>query len=254
MNAVLLLCALLGQLITDTVRYPASMTAPRINLVGSGSNGTDPTGPVVLFEHSAPSGYLLGSGNPFRATGNLVSGVRIVRQGSGGTALAFVATSAAERPGEIVIQNTKIGGWRALAGGETFDGFDCGVLFDGRAVDIRRVHTANLRIFDCAGDSLIVRNVTHFYSADLEVDKGAANRVPNVIVENSRHVRFYGAEIFGEIHFRGCDQVRFDGYAQIIRIDKACSNVIVTSTCPKILVERGGKSGKSVVVNGWGMP
>ena len=124
---------------------------------------------------------------------------------------------------------------------------DGGDLTDTNAAGIRRVRIDGLRVASCLGDSIVLRNVTHLTATHLEIDKGTANRVPCMIVENSRHLELT-VNIFGELHLRGCDVVNVRGYVQTLRIDKNCRNVVVSGIVGKYEPERGG-----AMVNTWGM-
>lgn len=238
--------------LSEPMKSAMPIVAPRVCIVGHGYNGTDETGPMILF-NGKDGGIYAGAGDPFRATGSLVGGVRVVRVGSGGCAVSFVARNPAERPGEIVIRDVLTCGLSDLRGGQPTDNWDTGLLIDGGtllepgAAGIRRVRIDNFRAASCLAESIILRNVTHVTGTGIQIDKGTANRVPVMLVENSRHVDLT-VNIFGELHVRGCEIVNIRGYVQTLYIDKKCRNVTVSGTVDRLVPEPGAKS-----VNTWGM-
>lgn len=238
--------------LTGRMDYALPITAPRVCIVGSGYNGTDVTGPMLVF-NGASGGIRCGSADPFRATGARIDSVRVVRVGTGGCAVSFVARSAAERPGEIVIRDVLVCGLSDLQGGSVKDNWETGLLIDGgdlndtNAAGVRRVRLDGVRVASCLGDSIVLRNVTHLTATHLQIDKGTANRVPTMIVENSRHLDL-AVNIFGELHLRGCDVVNVRGYVQTLRVDAKCRNVTINGVVGKYEPERGGG-----FVNTWGM-
>lgn len=254
MTAFLLLAALTIDPITLTDRMTSAMPimAPRVCIVGHGYNGTDETGPLILF-NGKDGGIYCGSGDPFRATGSNIDSCRIVRVGTGGCAVSFVARNAAERPGEIVIRDVLACGLSDLRGGTVKDNWDTGLVIDGGtllepgAAGIRRVRIDNFRAASCLAESIILRNVTHVTGTAIQIDQGTANRVPQMLMENSRHVDLQ-VNIFGELRINGCDVVRIGGYVQQLYIDRNCKNVVVSGTVDKFTMERGAKA-----VNTWGM-
>lgn len=242
MTAFILLASLLQPLTEPTFRTEPFIAA-RVNIVGDGFHGNDVTGPMVVF--NCHDGFDLGRGDPYRATGGRIERIKIVKQGTGGTAIALRATSKAERPGEYVIRDVKILGYSDLRGTPTIDNWETGLLIDGgnlnetNAAGIRCVRIDGLRVAGCIGESVVLRNVTHVTATGLQVDPGSVKRVPVVIVENSRHVFIYGLNVFGEVHLRGCENVILSGYAQVIRIDRKCVGVTIEGRVPKVQVERG---------------
>lgn len=245
MISLLLLAAITIDPITLTDRMTSALpiVAPRVCITGHGYNGTDETGPMILF-NGRDGGIYCGSGDHFRATGSVVDRVRVVRVGSGGVAASFTAKSAAERPGEIVIRDVLTCGLSDLRGGQPKDNWDTGLLIDGGtllepgAAGIRRIRIDNFRAASCLAESIILRNVTHVTALHTEVEAGNSGRVPNVIVENSRHLDLR-LNVFGEVHLRGCNVVVIDGYIQTLRINKACRDIVVRGVVGKLVVEDG---------------
>lgn len=262
MNLLLILAAILSQpveTITGLREMSAPWTVPRIDIEGRGPNGTDPTGPVIRFGHGVENGFVLGAGDPFRATGTRFDRLRIARLGTGGTAIKIVAKSAAERPGEIVINDVLVCGWSDLRGATTKDNWDTALLIDGGnepeltksgVAGIRRVRIDRFRAASCLGDSIVFRNVTHLVGTDIQIDQGTATemvmlfgsplirpRVPVMVIENSRHVFLAGINIFGELHLRNCNNVVVSGYVQTLRIDKACKDIVVVGLVGKAAIE-----------------
>ncbi len=238
--------------LTDRMTSALPIVAPRVCIRGEGYNGTDETGPMIVF-NGKDGGIYCGSGDAFRATGSKIEGVRLARVGTGSRAISFVAASKAERPGEIVIRDVLTCGLSDLRGGQPTDNWDTGLLIDGGnltepgAAGIRRVRMDNFRAASCLAESIILRNVTHVTGTGIQIDQGTANRVPQMLVENSRHVDLQ-VNIFGELRINGCDVVRIGGYVQQLYIDKSCKNVVVSGTVDKLTMERGAKA-----VNTWGM-
>ncbi len=239
MNLILLAAML--QPLTDARIETAPWVASRVDIVGQGWTSTDVMGPAVHFVGTG-DGFVLGAGDPFRATGGRLERLKIVRKGSGGTAIKMVATSIAERPGQYTLRDLLILGDSDLHNSTTVDNWDCGILIDGGSLNkvneagIRCVRMDNVRIAGCLGDSLVLRNVLHFNGSAIQVDPGSSKRVPNVLIENSQHVVF-GGNIFGELHVRGSKIVRIDGYVQTLRIDRNCSDVVVTGSVGKLAVD-----------------
>ena len=254
MNCLLLLIAAFSQTITAPQLRSEPWVAARVDVQGQGFNGTDIGGPMVQFVNC--DGFRLGSGDPFRATGGRIERLKVIKHGTGGTAIALRATSAGERPGECVIRDVKIMGYSDLRNTITSDNWETGLLVDGgnlnevNAAGIRCVDVDGLRVAGCLGPSVDVKNATHFRCRALQVDPGSAGRVPQVTVEDSRHVFFTEANVFGEVHFRECKVVRFDGYAQVLRVDAKCADVTITGTVGKLDIAKGAKR---INVNGVGV-
>lgn len=269
MNFLLLILAAISQPvepippveITGRADVSSSWVVPRMDIYGVGFNGTDEDGPIVRFGHGVTDGFVLGAGKPYRATGSRFERLRISRLGTGGMAIKFVATSPAERPGEIVINDVLVCGWSDLKGSTTKDNWDTALLIDGSnepeltrsgVAGIRRIRIDRFRAASCLGDSIVFRNVTHLVGTDIQIDQGTATevvmlfgapvirpRVPVMVVENSRHVSLYGLNIFGELHIRNCNNVVVSGYVQTLRIDAKCRDVIVSANVKAHAVERG---------------
>lgn len=250
----LLLAALTIDPITLSDRMTSALpiVAPRVCIRGEGYNGTDETGPMIVF-NGKDGGVYCGQGDDFRATGSRVDSCRIVRVGTGGAALSFVARNKAERPGEIVIRDVLTCGLSDLRGGNVKDNWDTGLVIDGGtllepgAAGIRRVKIDNFRAASCLDKSIHINNVTHLTGTGIQIDQGTANRVPQMLVENSRHVDL-AVNIFGELHVRGCEIVNIRGYVQSLYIDRHCKSVVVSGIVDKMTLERGAKA-----VNTWGM-
>lgn len=246
MNAFLIIIAALTQTfpVNGTLTFTQPWTASRVDIQGNGWNGTDKTGPALLFMPGSTDGLVLGGGDPYRATGGRIERVRIVRKGSGGTAIKITALSAAERPGEMIIRDVLTCGLSDLQGGNP-DNWDTGLLIDGGtllevgAAGVRRVRIEHFRAASCLGDSIVLRNVTHLSGDDIQIDQGTANRVPAMIVENSRHVQLSHLNLFGELQVRGSTNVRIDGYVQTLRIDAKCQGIHVTGIVGAVHVEPG---------------
>lgn len=248
MNSLLLVIAALLQpakgvdVVTDTVYRDAPIRAARVDIVGTGFNGTDPTGPAICFQSRAVDGFVLGAGDPFRATGSRLDRLRIVREGNGGTAIKFVATSASERPGEIVLRDILVCGMTDLRGGPQKHNWETALLIDGGALNesgaagVRRIRIDHFRAASCLGESIVLRNVTHVVATDVQIDRGTSPRaVPQITIENSRHVFIYGLNIFGEIHIRACENVVIDGYAQAVYVDARCKGVKLSGVFPRMV-------------------
>ena len=248
MNWLLILAAVLSQTvtITDLQDRSAPWQQARIDIEGRGPNGTDPTGPIVRFGHGVADGFVLGAGDPFRATGSRIERLRIARQGTGGTAIKIVAKSPAERPGEIVINDVLVCGWSDLKGSSTKDNWDTALLIDGGTdaeltksgvAGVRRIRIDQFRAASCLGDSIVFRNVTHLVGTGIQIDRGTSGRVPNMIIEDSRHIFLSGLNLFGELHLRNCNNVVLSGYVQTLRIDKDCRDVVVVGLVGKSAIE-----------------
>lgn len=254
---LLLLVAMLAQSpiqISDRQFYRAPIVAPRVEIVGSGCNGTDPTGPILCFDPGVRDGITLGAGDPFRATGSRISGTRVARYASGGTAIKIAALNEGERPGEIVLRDILVCGMSDLAGGDAKDNWDTALLIDGGnltatgAAGVRRIRIDNFRAASCLGDSIVLRNVTHLTGTAIQIDKGTSPRpVPTMVVEKSRHVNI-SVNLFGELHIRNSDVVTVSGYVQTLRVDRLSTNVVVSGVVGQYVPERGGS-----YVNTWGM-
>jgi hypothetical protein len=246
-----LLIATLAQPLAELETHKEPIVAARVDISGNGFNGTDRTGPIVLFDGC--DGFDLGRGDPFRATGTHMERLRIVTSGTGGTALKFFAESKAERPGEIVLRDLKIMGMSDLNGhgkhnwerGLVIDG---GELFEVNAAGIRRVDVEGLRVAGCLSDSVYLRNVTHFHGRNIQIDRGSAKeKVPSFVIEKSRHVFLCEMNLFGELHLRDCTNIIFDGYAQTVFVDAKCQGIVVRGIVDRLVVEDGAV-GRSEVV------
>lgn len=247
MNAFLILIAAIAQTVpvNGTLTFTQPWTTSRVDVAGNGWNGTDKTGPALLFMPGAADGLVIGAGDPYRATGGKIERVRIVRKSSGGTAIKITALSAAERPGETIIRDVLTCGLSDLQGGNP-DNWDTGLLIDGGtlldvgAAGVRRVRIEHFRAASCLSDSIVFRNVTHLSGDDIQIDQGTApGRVPTMIVENSRHVQLAGLNIFGELQIRGSANVRIDGYVQTLRVDAKCQGIHVTGVVGAVQVDNG---------------
>lgn len=245
MNACLIIVAVLCQpeIITGTQSHAAPIITSRVDIEGQGFNGTDPTGPIVLF--AGCDGFDLGKGDAFRATGGRLERLRIATSGSGSTALKFFASSKAERPGEVVLRDLKILGLSDL-NGRGKNNWDRGLVIDGgdlndvNAAGIRRVSVESLRVAGCLSDSIVLRNVTHFHGRDIQIDRGSSPKEkPSVIIENSRHVFLSQMNLFGELHLRGCDVLVFDGYAQTIFVSADCKRINIRGIVDKLVIYGG---------------
>lgn len=247
MNLLLLLAALFTQSaepmqFTGQWLLAGTYKAPRIDITGVGFNGNDITGPIAVC--SGNDGFIIGEKAQFLGTGSRFERMRIAKRGTGGTALKFYAFSKADRPGEIVIRDVKVLGWSDLKGGSTKDLWEHGLIVDGgdlndvNAAGIRRILLDNVRVAGCLGDSIVLRNVTHVTALHTEVEAGNSGRVPNVIVENSRHLDLR-LNVFGEVHLRNCNVATVSGYFQTLRIDAKCRDVVVTGIAGKLVVEPG---------------
>lgn len=248
MKSLFLLLAALSQLdftkpviVTSTELFRAPIVAPRVNIRGEGFNGTDPTGPVLLFDVGTDNGICVGvvtqKKDEFRCTGGSVERVRIVCRGQGGAAFYAACHSSAARPGELKFRDVKIMGLSDVQGGPTKDNWEIGAAFIGtKGIDLRSVDMELVRIAGCRGDSLVAKYVTHFTARNIEVDTGKSGRIPTVVFENCRQVNFSG-RVFGEIHLRGCEVVEVTGYAQAVYIDKACKMVTLRGIFPKVVSE-----------------
>ncbi len=249
MNWLLLLAALtFPDLVTGTQHHEQSWTAPRVCISGQGPNGTDRTGPIIRFGYGATDGIVLGAGDPFRATGTLIERVRVVRQGTGGTAIKIVALSVAERPGEIVIRDVLTCGMSDLQGGTVVDNWDTALLIDGGPVvgsgvaGIRRTRIDHFRAASCVGDAIVFKNVTHLAGTDIQGDRGTSGRVPTLVIEDSRDVNLSQLNWFGEVHLRGANSViNIDGYAQVIYVSEATIKINVRGTIDRMVVYAEGK-------------
>lgn len=239
----LLWFAVFSQTLTETVTHMEPLKAPRVDIVGQGFNGTDPVGPILQF--AGCDGLELGQGDPFRATGSHIERVRIVTNGTGGTALKFFASSKAERPGEIVIRDVKIMGMSDL-NGRGKNNWNHGLVIDGgelnevNAAGIRKIIVENLRVAGCQSDSIILRNVTHFHGHAIEIDNGTAMREspPRMIIEHSRHVFLSQMNLFGEVVLRDCQNVILDGYAQVVTIEPGCKGIMISGIVDRLLVDK----------------
>jgi hypothetical protein len=242
MNWILIIAAIC-QPLTGTDTRTSSWIAPRIDIVGSGFNGTDATGPILQFAQGVRDGIVLGAGDPFRATGSRIERVRVARLGSGGVGIKIVALDEGQRPGEISIRDVLVCGMSDLRGGNP-DNWDTALLIDGgpltavNAAGVRRIRIDKFRAASCLSDSIIFRNVTHLCGTDIQVDRGTAHgTMPTLIIENSTHVFLDGLNVFGEVHLRGkCSVIQIRGYAQAIYIGAECSQVNFSGSADKVVV------------------
>ncbi|HET6423797.1 MAG TPA: hypothetical protein VFG20_08955 [Planctomycetaceae bacterium] len=239
-----LLIAAFAQPLTETKTHTTPIVAPRVDIVGEGFNGTDPTGPILVF--AGCDGFDLGKGDPFRATGGRLERLRIVTNGTGGTALKFFAASKAERPGEIILRDLKILGLSDL-NGRGKNNWERGLVIDGgelnevNASGVRSISVEWLRVAGCLSDSIALRNVTHFHGRDIQINQGTApeEKVPTFVIESSRHIFLSQMNLFGELHLRDCHNVIFDGYAQSISVDAKCRGIVLRGIVDRLTVEKG---------------
>lgn len=249
MNIAIFVITVVCQPVIGTETHAAPIMASRVDIVGSGFNGTDSTGPIKLFVCPG-DGFQLGRGDPFRATGGRLERMRIVRSGTGGVAINLTARSIAERPGQYTLRDLLILGMSDLKTTKTVDNWETGLRVDGgddpelkknNVAGLRCVYAENVRIAGCLGDSILLKNATHFTGSAIQVDPGSAKRVPAVVIQDSRHVLIDKMNIFGEVHVRGSNVIVLSGYAQTIYIDKACADINITGVVGKVVVERGAK-------------
>lgn len=260
MNAFLLLLAAFTQTfpvsgiatpttkVTGTIIWTQPWQTSRVDVQGvDGFNGTDKTGPALLFMPGAADGLVLGAGDPYRATGGKIERVRVVRKGTGGAAIKITAKSAAGRPGELIIRDVLTCGLNDLQGG-TPDNWDTGLLIDGgdltevNAAGIRRVRIERFRAASCLSDSIVLRNCVHLSADDVQIDRGTAKRdSPTMVIENCQHANFGKLNLFGELQLRGSTNVVIDGYVQTLRVDGNCRGVNVRATCGAVHVDAGAE-------------
>jgi hypothetical protein len=182
-----------------------------IMIVGPGTQGSNESYGTVL-KHYANSGLFLwnGNGREFAGTGGGLKNVLILKASghSGGDAIRVVSTDNAHRPGEMSFENILIYGDGTGLWGRGF-------VVDGTASNdaggrgVRSIWANKLRIAGCDGvkypnQALYLKQVTHFYSAYLELDPGTSKGPFGMTLDaNWDKIFISGAEINGNVVLKG---------------------------------------------------
>jgi hypothetical protein len=148
-----------------------------VMIVGAGSQGSNEAYGTVFKHFSNNSCFVWnGSGTAFAGTGGGLKNCLIVKADtySGGNAIEIVATSDNNRPGEMFFENV-------LAYGLSSGRWLRGLVVDGTAANtpgsrgVRTIEMVKCRFADVttANETILLNQVTHFYSHGLACDTGA---------------------------------------------------------------------------------
>lgn len=236
----------LVETVTKRVDLYSARKSPRVCITGVGPVGNDPTGPMLAFA-SRGHGLDLGAGDPYRATGNHVSGIKLIKAETfvGGDAIHLEALNGGERPGQSLFDNILIMGESSLTGnGRAL--WERGIYASGKllpqvtnANGVRWLVFRTIRITDCMGESILLENATHAFFHTVEIDTGSSGRIPVAAFRDCSHVFLSQANMFGEVQFYGCKVVIFDGYAQTVIVDSKCESVLIRGIVDKLVVQAG---------------
>ena len=150
-----------------------------VMVVGEGSQGSNESYGTVFKHYSNNSCFRWdGSGTAFAGTGGGLKNCLIVKADtfSGGNAVEIVATSDNNRPGEMLFENV-------LAYGISAGRWTRGLVVDGTAANtpgargVRTIEMIKCRFADVttANETIVLNQVTHFYSHGLACDTGAGS-------------------------------------------------------------------------------
>lgn len=150
-----------------------------VMILCEGSQGSNEAYGTVFKHYSNNSCFRWdGSGTAFAGTGGGLKNCLIVKADtfSGGNAVEIIATSDNNRPGEMLFENV-------LAYGISAGRWARGLVIDGTAANtpgargVRTIEMIKCRFADVttANETIVLNQVTHFYSHGLACDTGAGS-------------------------------------------------------------------------------
>jgi hypothetical protein len=189
--------------ITTTLKLPQGVA-----VVGPGSQGSSSGYGCSIVHHSNGDLFVWdGTGQAFAGTGGGLRNVLIVKPPpyEGGTAISLIATSDSHRPGETVFENVLVYG---ESSGDRQGLWDHGLRIDGTAADTDGARgVRSTRCIGCrfagvkvAGQTILLRQVTHAYFLGCAIDVGRGAARGGVTIEGvSDNVHFVAAGIAGDV-------------------------------------------------------
>lgn len=219
------------------------------NIVGTGCNGNDYVGPIMVFSGTGQNGIVVNGENaPYRATGGKIENLRICRKRgtSGGTAIHIYAIDAAQRPGEIALRRLKLFPEAALGGGGVGVGnwatglhVDGSMLTTSGAAGIRRVTMDDVRIAGCDNRSMVLNNVVHCCMNNVQVDPGSAAAASIEIIDG-QNIEATNIIVHGDLIIGGkATEVALHGRFHTVRIGSQCRAVTIFGTTHFLYVDQG---------------
>lgn len=229
--------------------------AARPVIIGEGSNGNDPDGPLLKFNGGGDGLCYTGIGKPFRATGGKAHRVRVVRGGTvdEGTGFLIKTLNDGERPGEVWVSDVKILGYRDLTGSTTetarwVEGF----VADGSsqtvngAAGLRVLNIDGLRVASCTGRGDFIRfdNCVHLTGTRIQIDPGRIDAGQRAIlrIRNGQNIFLDKLIINGDVIVEGSPKfVMVAGYMDTVRIGGQVDGIVVDGHVRTLIVEAGAR-------------
>lgn len=217
-----------------------------VDIIGSGTVGTDERGPIISFPGDAHGIVFTGVGEQraYTGTGGSVQNLKIrARTHMSGDALTITAAGADGRSGEMLLHRLLIYG---DGHGDGVRGTaDRGIVVDGSmltkpgAAGIRRIVMHDIRIADTRRESILLHNAVHCCMESVQLDTGVGV-LPVLRIIDGQNIVGSNLIINGQVIIEGtANDIMLAGRFDEIIVRSTVRNCVITGPVRALHVEPG---------------